>query len=340
MNPSLYKESGVDIQKAEHLVSWLRSDELHDKKELESSVLSGIGGFAALFRPDLSGYKDPILVSSTDGVGTKVLLALEWNSLKNLGIDLVGMCVNDLYTVGGKPLFFLDYYAAGTLEREQFTQVLTGIKEGLIQCDTVLLGGETAELPGLYSKGHFDLAGFVVGLVDGEKVLQPEKVKSGDRLIGFSSSGFHSNGFSLIRRWLKDQDVSERLKSKILSPTLIYSQVPALLQKCGDRIHGIAHITGGGLPGNVNRFLSQGLNAHIDANKIPTPDWMRNFILEHTDSLMDVVDVFNLGLGMVLAVDSSSVSEILQYSMELKLDPVEIGYVNSSECEGQKVYID
>ena len=337
MKPSLYKDSGVDIQKADHLVNWLKNQE--DEKSSGPSVVSGIGGFAALYRPDFKGFADPVLVSSTDGVGTKVLLALEWDSLSNLGIDLVGMCVNDLYTVGGKPLFFLDYYATGSLLKEQFSPILSGIKMGLQQCETALLGGETAELPGLYKKGHFDLAGFVVGLVDGNKILQPELVKAGDTLLALSSSGFHSNGFSLIRSWVKDKSISEELKAKLLNPTRIYSEIPHLLSMCGGSVHGIAHITGGGLPGNVCRFLTNGIDAHIDSKKIPTPEWMRDFILEHTSSLMDVVDVFNLGVGMVLAVDSSSLGEVLRCARELGLDPNEIGLVRDSLGEGKQVHI-
>ncbi|MFK7826538.1 MAG: phosphoribosylformylglycinamidine cyclo-ligase [Oligoflexales bacterium] len=340
MKPSLYKESGVDIQKADQLVSWLRKKEKEDELASGSSVVSGIGGFAALFRPDLSGLVDPVLVSSTDGVGTKVLLALEWDSLKSIGRDLVGMCVNDLYTVGGKPLFFLDYYATGVLLEGQFSQVLSGIKEGLRQCDTALLGGETAELPGLYKKGHFDLAGFVVGIVDGQKILKPDLVKSGDSLVGLSSSGFHSNGFSLIRAWIEGQPVAEELKAKILAPTHIYSEIPSLLKMCGDSIHGIAHITGGGLPGNVCRFLTNSLNAYIDLKKIPTPTWMREFILTHTPSLLDVVDVFNLGIGMVLAVNSTNLDMVLQSALELGLEPYEIGCVRECNGEGKEVFID
>ena len=339
MKPSLYKDSGVDIQKADHLVSWLKSTESEDSGDNTNSVVSGIGGFAALFRPDLRGFEDPVLVSSTDGVGTKVLLALEWGALQCLGVDLVGMCVNDLYTVGGKPLFFLDYYATGVLSRNQFSQVLSSIKEGLVQCDTALLGGETAELPGLYKKGHFDLAGFVVGIVDGNKILKPESVKVGDVLIGLPSSGFHSNGFSLIRSWIEGKEVGTKLQENLLKPTRIYSEIPSLLKMSGKSIHGIAHITGGGLPGNVNRFLTKGKNAHIDGRKIPTPQWMSDFILENTSSLADVFDVFNLGLGMVLAVESKDLDQVMQNACELGLSPVEIGEVRSSLGEGKEVII-
>ncbi|NRA45676.1 MAG: phosphoribosylformylglycinamidine cyclo-ligase [Oligoflexales bacterium] len=339
MKPSLYKESGVDIQKADRLVNWLKDKEEDDQRLNKSSVVSGIGGFAALYRPDLTGLSDPVLVSSTDGVGTKVLLALEWDSIRGLGADLVGMCVNDLYTVGGKPMFFLDYYATGALSQKQFSEVLSGIKEGLVQCGTTLLGGETAELPGLYREGHFDLAGFVVGLVDGNKILKPESVKSGDALVGLASSGFHSNGFSLIRSWVEGKDVPIELRQKLLTPTKIYSEIPELLKVCGKNIHGIAHITGGGLPGNVNRFLTPGLNAYIDRHKIPTPEWMKEFILANTDNLLDVIDVFNLGIGMVLAVDSKELDLVLESSRQLGLDSFELGTVLEQQEIGQKVIV-
>ena len=168
---SLYKEAGVDIEKGEKLVEWLQNDKSSDK--VAGEVVSGIGGFAALFRPNFSGMEDPLLIAGTDGVGTKVLIGIDTGMLEGLGVDLVSMCVNDLYTIGGKPLFFLDYYATGILDENQFKVDFKGIKKGLAESNALLLGGETAELPGLYEKGHFDLAGFVVGVVDGKKKLEP-----------------------------------------------------------------------------------------------------------------------------------------------------------------------
>ena len=191
---NLYREAGVNISQGDALVSWLQEDKSENKHSL-GDVVSGIGGFSALFRPNFSGMKDPLIVSGTDGVGTKVLLGIETDKLEGLGIDLVSMCVNDLYTIGAQPLFFLDYYATGVLDENQFKRILTGIKRGLKQCNTMLLGGETAELPGLYQKGHFDLAGFIVGVVDGEKRIHPGLVTEGDVIISFASSGFHSNGY-------------------------------------------------------------------------------------------------------------------------------------------------
>ena len=335
----LYKEAGVDVHKGDSLVGWLQKDK-GEKSHPLGDVVSGIGGFAGLFRPNFSQMKDPLLVSGTDGVGTKVLLALETDMLEGLGKDLVGMCVNDLYTIGGVPLFFLDYYATGILDESQFKRVLAGIKEGLSSCQTLLLGGETAELPGLYSNGHFDLAGFVVGVVDGEKRIKPEDVREGDVLISFASSGFHSNGYSLIRKWLEKNPVDDITMSKIMAPTKIYGEIPKILESLPENsFHALANITGGGISGNLPRVLPDNVVAEIERSKLTVPSWMMDFCEQNGASFDQVESVFNLGAGMIGAVDKNQADAVLQASHDLGLGAEIIGKITSGSDKASVKYI-
>ena len=324
----LYKESGVDVAKGERLVEWLKEQPAEAANDRGSPV-GDIGGFAGLFRPNLKGFADPVLVSGTDGVGTKVLLGLETDSLEGLGIDLVAMCVNDLYTVGARPLFFLDYFATGQLDEKQFQSVLKGIKEGCRQSSMALMGGETAELPGLYKKGHFDLAGFVVGVVDGTKVLGPERTKPGDQLYAFASSGFHSNGYSLIRKWLEDStDPSflDHWQTQLMIPTKIYHEIPILLERLPtNALHAIAHITGGGISGNLPRIFNHNLAAHLQRSALPCPNWMRSFIEACGATLDEVEGVFNLGSGIIAAVDAKATSQFESAAKAVGLQPTLVG---------------
>ena len=328
---NLYKEAGVDVAKGDQLVGWLQQDKHSIKHEL-GSVVSGIGGFAGLFRPDFTGIDDPIMVAGTDGVGTKVLLGIEQNQVEGLGVDLVAMCVNDLYTIGAKPMFFLDYYATGELEDDQFKGILKGIKDGLNQSNTLLLGGETAELPGLYEKGHFDLAGFVVGVVDGKKLLGPEKVRHGDKLVSFASNGFHSNGYSLLRKWHNDQPMNQDDLQRLLNPTKIYGQIPKLLSELPeDAFHALANITGGGISGNLPRVLPKDCKAVIKEDLVPTPDWMTNLCSKHGATFRDVEPVLNMGVGMIAVVEDKHFAEFMTLATKYDLDPVEIGDLQSHD---------
>lgn len=336
-NRQLYKNAGVDVEKGDGLVSWLNEENQEKKPRSKfGEAVSGIGGFSALFRPNFSHMKDPLLVSGTDGVGTKVLLGLDHNSIESLGIDLVAMCVNDLYTIGGRPLFFLDYYATGTLDPDQFKQVLTGIKRGLKQADTLLLGGETAELPGLYANNHFDIAGFVVGVVDGAKKLGAENVRHGDLLYAFESSGFHSNGYSLLRSWVAKKSFSPATIEKLLEPTKIYHEWPHILDGLNDNsIHAMAHITGGGISGNITRVLPEGAKAVITQSELPTPDWMRA-IFHDCDASFDMVEgIFNMGVGMISCVDSSAKDNFERLASANGINAHHIGYVDCEETSGQ-----
>ena len=338
MTTDLYKNAGVDVEKGDELVDWLQTDASSTKNRY-AELVSGIGGFAGLVRPHFKGMKDPLLVTSTDGVGTKVLLGIEYNMLEGLGQDLVAMCVNDLYTVGGYPMFFLDYYATGSLEGRQFKEVLTGIKRALKPTNAYLLGGETAELPGLYAKHHFDLAGFVVGVVDGAAQLGPARVKVGDALVAFGSNGFHSNGYSLIRKWIGGKTVSEYLSRQLLTPTKVYWEVPELLEAMGThRIHALANITGGGISGNLPRVMPKNTRAVIHEAKVPTPDWMQEFWRDNGATFHDVENIFNCGAGMIAIVADEDRHTVVGYANKLGLDAHIIGQVEAFEGEAEVVY--
>ena len=331
-----YKNAGVDTEAGDALVDWLQAKKsgfAHSKGF--GRVSEGIGGFAGIFSLNLSRFKNPTLVASTDGVGTKLLLGLENNLCQNLGQDLVAMCVNDLYTVGASPLFFLDYYATGSLNPTQFKEVLTSIQTSCETCDMALLGGETAEMPGLYKKGHFDWAGFVVGVVDGDKKLGSSRVKSGDKLIAFQATGFHSNGYSLIRQWLDEKPRPDLLAS-LMTPTKLYSEVPELLLKYPETFHALANITGGGISGNLPRVLPDGFFAEILFDNLPTPTWIRDFILCHVKHIKDVEEVFNLGVGMIAVVAPNDYQSFLEDAAEMGLMPQVIGTVQKSEDSSRK----
>jgi len=328
--PNHYKNAGVDTETGDALVDWLQSKKstfTHPRGL--GRVADGIGGFAGLFSINLSRFKNPTLVASTDGVGTKLLLGLENNLCRELGQDLVAMCVNDLYTVGAAPLFFLDYYATGALNQIQFKEVLSSIQASCKTCDMALLGGETAEMPGLYEKGHFDLAGFVVGAVDGDHRLGPHRVKAGDQIVAFEATGFHSNGYSLVRKWLKEKPRPD-LVSTLMAPTKLYSEIPELFLKHPEAFHSLANITGGGISGNLPRALPENMFAEISFDKLPTPAWMKDFILSHVKSLRDVEEVFNLGAGMIAVVDSALSGQFSRDAMEMGLRPRMIGSVKET----------
>ncbi len=330
-----YKNAGVDTVAGDELVDWLQAKKsafIHPKGF--GRVADGIGGFAGLFSIDLARFKNPTLVASTDGVGTKLLLGLEHKMCGDLGQDLVAMCVNDLYTVGAVPLFFLDYYASGALNKDQFKEVLTSIQSSCKTCDMALLGGETAEMPGLYEKGHFDLAGFVVGAVDGNHRLGPHRVQVGDKLIAFEASGFHSNGYSLVRKWMAKKPRPE-LTKLLMQPTKLYSTVPDLFAKYPDAFHSLANITGGGISGNLPRVLAAGQSAEIKFAQLPTPPWMTEFIASNGVTSRAVEEVFNLGTGMIAAVDRASYLPFVEDAKLLGLAPHLVGEVRA--CSGPAV---
>jgi phosphoribosylformylglycinamidine cyclo-ligase len=284
---------------------------------------------------------DPLLVSSTDGVGTKLLLGIQENRLEGLGIDLVAMCVNDLYTVGATPMFFLDYFATGKLDEAQFKSVLTGIRKGLDAAGCMLLGGETAELPGLYGKSHFDLAGFVVGVVDGKRVLGPNRVNEGDVLYAFPSSGFHSNGYSLIRKWLESSNsgTKEKFTEHVLTPTRIYHEIPQLLEILDYQgINALAHITGGGISGNLPRVIPNTLSCHVSWADIRRPEWMDQLFASQNVTALEMEGIFNCGIGMIASVARTAVSRFESACQELATTTYPIGTVAVRKGEREVIF--
>jgi phosphoribosylformylglycinamidine cyclo-ligase len=302
-----YRDAGVDIDAGDNLVENIKP---FAKRTLRPGVLAGIGGFGALFKVP-RGYKEPVLVSGTDGVGTKLKLAFELKRHDTVGIDLVAMSVNDILTLGAEPLFFLDYYACGKLDVKSATQVVKGIASGCEQAGCALIGGETAEMPGMYPAGEYDLAGFAVGVVEQSKIIDGKRIKPGDVVLGLASNGAHSNGYSLIRKIIATRRVNlnaklagtnKALKDLILAPTRIYVKpVLALAKKVP--LKGLAHITGGGLVENIPRMLAAGLSARIDKTAWPMPPLFTWLQQQGNVAHAEMHRVFNCGIGMVIVVD-------------------------------------
>lgn len=310
-----YQDAGVDIEAGERLIDRIRP--LAARTRIEG-VLGGVGGFAGLFQVP-GGLEEPVLVSGTDGVGTKLRVAFRAGVHDTVGIDLVAMCVNDVLTIGARPLFFLDYFATGKLDVDVAEAVVRGIAAGCEDAGCALLGGETAEMPGSYPEGEYDLAGFAVGVVEKAKVLDGSKVAASDALIGLPSSGLHSNGYSLARKVLFDRaELSldepvgdEALGAALLRPTRIYARAVAKALEAGD-VHAMSHITGGGLPGNLPRVLPEGMTAEVRAEAIPRPA-IFDLIQRHGDvSEEEMRRTFNLGVGYVLVVAEKSADAILK----------------------------
>jgi len=318
-----YKDAGVDIDAGNELVERIKPAVKSTNRE---GVLTGLGGFGGLFQLDVGKYKQPVLVSGTDGVGTKLLLARQLNIHNTIGIDLVAMCVNDILTCGAEPLFFLDYYATGKLKIENATAVIEGIAEGCRQSRCALIGGETAEMPGMYDGEEYDLAGFTVGVVDRPKLIDGSRIKAGHCVLGLPSSGPHSNGYSLIRKVLersgdspdmvlpaentKGQQTSPvTLGDALMAPTRIYVQ-PLLDLLDQYRIDGMAHITGGGISENIVRVIPDELGLEIDLNS-----WERPAVFKWLQTKGDIQEsemlrTFNCGIGMVLLVTESEADRI------------------------------
>ena len=316
-----YEEAGVSIEAGNALV---RAIAPLAKATARPGATSELGGFGGFFDPRAAGFTDPLLVAANDGVGTKLKLAIEHDRHDHVGIDLVAMCVNDLIVQGAQPLFFLDYFATGALDADVATRVIAGIARGCKQAGCALIGGETAEMPGMYAPGDYDLAGFCVGAVERGEQLTGEAIAPGDVLLGLASSGVHSNGFSLVRRLASDKgwrldrpalfDVETLLIDALMAPTRIYveSLLPQLAQK---RIKGMAHITGGGLLENIPRMLPEGCHAHIDAKSWALPGLMAFLQAQGAIEPEELARTFNCGIGMVLAV-SPDKAEALTKALE------------------------
>ena len=311
-----YKAAGVDVTAGYKSVELMKK---HIAKTNIDGVISGIGGFGGCFMPNLSGMEEPVLVSGTDGVGTKLKLAFLLDKHDTIGIDCVAMCVNDVVCGGAKPLFFLDYMALGKNVPEKVAEIVSGVAEGCVQAGCALVGGETAEMPGFYPVDEYDLAGFSVGIVDKKKIIDGEGLEAGDVLIGLPSSGVHSNGFSLVRKVFNINEetvkktypeLDKPLGETLLTPTKIYVKpLLALIEKCN--VKAVSHITGGGFYENIPRMLKDGMSAKINKSAVPVLPIFNVIQKEGNISEHDMFNTFNMGVGMVIAIVKNQVDTAL-----------------------------
>ena len=329
MSSLTYKDSGVDITKGNQLIEKIKPIA---KATLRPGVLAGLGGFGAMFEIPIDRYKNPVLISGTDGVGTKLMVAEMLNKHDTIGIDLVAMCVNDLIVQGAEPLFFLDYYATGSLNEEVATSVISGIGEGCIQSGCSLIGGETAEMPGMYKGEEYDLAGFCVGIVEKNKIIDGSKVSAGDQIIALGSSGPHSNGYSLIRKVLEKSKPSSSQLNSLIEPTKIYvKSILSLIQNLP--VHAISHITGGGLLENIPRVLPKHLAANLDQNSWELPQIFQWLQSEGNIDTMEMYRVLNCGVGMVVIVPKALSGKAIKILKSCGENAWLIGEVIDSEGE-------
>jgi phosphoribosylformylglycinamidine cyclo-ligase len=332
-----YRDAGVDIDEGDRLVELIKP---FARSTLRPEVLAGIGGFGGLFALDVKKYREPVLVSGTDGVGTKLKVAFAANRHGTIGQDLVAMCVNDVAVVGAEPLFFLDYFATGKLSAEQGAEVVKGIAEGCRLAGCALIGGETAELPGFYAQGEYDLAGFAVGCVERSRIVDGRSVVPGDVVVGIASSGLHSNGYSLARKALEGRPLDATIEAlggrtladALLEPTRIYAKdVLALLEQV--QVKAFAHVTGGGLPGNVPRTLPDGVRAVIEERRWPRPAVFDLVEREGQVPREEMYRTFNMGLGLVAVVAPGDEAAALAVLKARGLDAWTVGAVEKGEGE-------
>ncbi len=339
-----YTEAGVNINAGNSLVSRLPS--IVAKTHI-NGVLSDIGGFGGLFKPDLAGMQSPILVASTDGVGTKLKLAVAFNKHDTIGIDLVAMSVNDILVQGAKPLFFLDYFATGTLDVDNAAQIIAGIADGCKQSSCALLGGETAEMPDMYAAGDYDLAGFCVGLVDNAKIVDGSSIRVGDVLIGVASSGVHSNGYSLVRKLLqksglKPTDIlpgsEQTVAETLLAPTRIYAEAVRNIMR-DLPVNGMNHITGGGFYDNIPRVLPNAVTANVQFGSWDIPpvfEWLRK---EGDLTWEEMLQIFNCGIGYIFIVDPKHADEVKSRLKAMNLGAWAIGSVGLRQQDEEQLQI-
>lgn len=321
-----YKSAGVDKEEGYKTVDKIKSAvaETHNK-----NVLNSLGSFGAFY--EIGGYRNPVLVSGTDGVGTKLKVALESKKYDSIGVDCFAMCANDILCHGAKPLFFLDYLACGKLDSDIAAEIVLGMVKACKDNNCALIGGETAEMPGMYQPGDYDVAGFCVGIVEKDEIIDGSKIKKGDKIIALPSSGFHSNGFSLVRKIFPD--FNEKFEGKPLFETLLvptrlyYNPIHRILEEV--ELSGIAHITGGGLIENVPRIVPDGLCARIDTQKIRIPSVMLELEKRGNIERMEMFGTFNMGVGMVVVVDAEHAAKV----MDLVEDAYEIGEIEENNSE-------
>lgn len=329
-----YKDAGVNIDAGNALIDQIKP---HVAKTKRPEVLGGLGGFGAMFQIPLDRYKEPVLISGTDGVGTKLKLATELNKHDTIGIDLVGMCVNDILVQGAEPLFFLDYYATGKLETAVAVDVIKGIADGCLLSGASLIGGETAEMPGMYAAGDYDMAGFCVGIAEKSKIIDGSKVKVGDVILGMASSGPHSNGYSLIRKIIEVSKADlgsdfngQTLGEALLAPTRIYVKpLLALIKKID--VHAMAHITGGGLLENIPRVLPENTNATLKEDCIELPAIFKWLQEKGNVKATEMYRTFNCGIGMAVVVDASDAETVIAELNAAGESVWQIGSITSGE---------
>ena len=340
INKLTYEKSGVSIRNADKLIGNISKK----TKKTNPNVLAGIGGFSSLYALDIKKYKNPVIVCGTDGVGTKLKLASKLNEHRYIGQDLLAMCVNDVITSGATPLFFLDYLATSKVDIKLHTQVLRGIKRSCESINIPLIGGETAEMPGMYSKNDYDLAGFCVGVVDKKNIINKSKVKKGNILIGFESSGFHSNGFSLINKLIENRSLSLSQKFKntnlgkaLIKPTKLYVDIFELLRSKVD-INGAAHITGGGLTENLPRVIPDKYTTYIDESMLKIPDIFKLIQEKAGLDRKEMLKTFNCGFGMVLIIKKDDINIFKKIFSKTKYKPKIIGYIGNRNNNKNIVY--
>ena len=333
-----YKKAGVDIEAGYKSVELMKE---HVRKTMREEVLGGIGGFSGAF--DISKFKDmeePVLLSGTDGVGTKLKLAFLLNKHNTVGIDCVAMCVNDVACAGGEPLFFLDYIACGKNEPEKIATIVSGVAEGCLQADAALVGGETAEMPGFYPVDEYDIAGFAVGVVDKKDLITGADIKAGDTLIGITSSGVHSNGFSLVRNVFKMTEealntyydsLGSTLGEALIVPTKIYVKAMKAVKNAGVKVKGCSHITGGGFYENITRMLHDGVRAVIKKDSYEVPPIFKMLSVDGDIEEQMMYNTFNMGIGMVLAVDPADVDKTMEALREAGEESYVIGSIEAGE---------
>jgi len=331
-----YREAGVDVHAGYRAVELMKK---HVAKAMRPEVLTDIGGFGGLFSLEGINVKKPVLVSGTDGVGTKLKLAFALDKHDTVGIDCVAMCVNDVVCSGARPLFFLDYIATGKLDPYKVETIIKGISDGCLDAGCALIGGETAEMPGFYPENEYDLAGFCVGIVDRDDIIDGSRIKRGDKLIGIASSGVHSNGFSLVRKIFSEErealekfcpELNSSIGEALLTPTKIYVRTILKLTEKYD-IKGIAHITGGGFIENIPRMIPEGLKAVIHKGTWPVLPIFRLISEKGNVCEMDMYNTFNMGIGMVIAVDGNVSEEIISFINELGEKAYLIGEITEGE---------
>jgi phosphoribosylformylglycinamidine cyclo-ligase len=334
IEPITYRDAGVDIEAGDELVKKIKP---FAKKTMRAEVLGGIGGFGSLFEVPKK-YKEPVLVSGTDGVGTKLKLAFELNKHDTVGIDLVAMSVNDILVQGAEPLFFLDYFACGKLDVETASQVIKGIAEGCAQSGCAFVGGETAEMPGMYPEGEYDLAGFAVGVVEKSEIIHGKEIQSGDIVVALASSGAHSNGYSLIRKIISNEKADfsgsfdgRTLKDVVMEPTKLYVKSILRLKEI-IQIKGMAHITGGGITENIPRILRNDLMAVIQSSSWPLPklfQWLQD---KGNISNKELYRTFNCGIGMAIVIDKNDVALAKKILQESNETVYEIGIIRERQA--------